>query len=62
MTMRPWELSDMENELVDGALNAAVDLAESKNEQFRGLAQIIGGLCAIIHRRTAAIGEPEVKR
>ncbi len=46
-----------EEDLLDGALDVAVQLAASENEQHKNLGRIIGGLCAIIHKRTMVHGE-----
>jgi len=47
-------MTPQENEMFDGALDVAVQLAKSENDQHKALGQIIAGLCAIIARR-----EPE---
>lgn len=55
-----WKLTLDEEKMFDGALDVAVNLARSENEQHKGLGQIIAGVCAIIHRRVPDTEMPAV--
>lgn len=54
-SMQVTSLNGSEQELFNGALDVAVTLAASKNEQHKGLGQIIAGLCAIINKHSDQI-------
>lgn len=45
------KLTEQEEQMLDGALDVAVQLAASEHEQHKALGQIIAGVCAIINKR-----------